>query len=147
VFHGTTVRFSEFSKSEDGGFHFGDRAAAGWRLADLTGDEATRGNRILAAYLSIQRPKRLGFDAGDAQAWREQIERAKAAGFDGIRYPNSEEVDEDEETGEHPATYSWIVFEPEQIHIVVNKPAGDMNEGDIPSESANLARFGRTQPT
>ena len=102
VYHGTTAHFTEFTKSEDGGFHFGDEAAAGWRLADLTGDEATPGNRIMGAYLSIQHPKLLDFDAGDPDSWRKQIEQAKAEGFDGICYPNGEEADEDLSTGERP---------------------------------------------
>jgi len=123
VYHGTIAHFQQFAKSEDDGFHFGDRAAAGWRLADLTGDEATDGNRILAVYLSIQRPKLLDFDAGDAASWRQEIEQAKAQGFDGIRYPNSEEVEEDLETGERPETFSWIAFQQGQIKILMNESA------------------------
>jgi len=126
VYHGTTAYFRRFAKSKDGGFHFGDRAAAGWRLADLTLDEETPGNRILGVYLSILRPKLLDFDAGDAHSWRKQIKRAKAEGFDGIRYPNAAELDEDEETDERPTTLSWIVFKPGQIKIVMNKPANEL---------------------
>jgi hypothetical protein len=146
VYHGTTARFQQFSKSEDDGFHFGDRAAAGWRLADLTGDEATYGNRILAVYLSIQRPKLLDFDAGDAVSWHQEIEQAKAQGFDGIRYPNSEEVDEDLETGERPETFSWIAFEQEQIKIVKNESASVLLKKEhcrstklAPRQTANAA--------
>ena len=123
VYHGTPARFQRFRTSEDGGFHFGDRAAAGWRLADLTGDEGTAGNRILGVYLAIQRPKLLDFDAGDASSWRKQIRQAKREGFDGIRYLNSVELDQDFNTGDPISTWSWVAFKPEQIKIVLNQRA------------------------
>lgn len=122
VYHGTPHQFTEFSLTDDGGFHFGDEAAAGWRLAHLTGDEGAPGNRVIPAFLAISNPLVLEFDAGTPERWAKVISAARAAGFDGISYPNEEEADEDLDTGEPIASTSWVAFSPDQI---VNAPGVD----------------------
>lgn len=128
VYHGTPHQFSEFSLTDDGGFHFGDESAAGWRLAHLTGDECTPGNRVIPAFLAISNPLTLEADAGTPDRWSEVIRTARAAGFDGISYPNEEEADEDLTTGQPIATTSWVAFSPNQIVNAIGVDRGLLAE-------------------
>lgn len=130
VYHGTTAKFTEFKTTDDGGFHFGDKAAAAWRLADLTGYEDAPGNIVMSVYLSIQNPLIIGHDPGTVVEWNRVIRAAKAAGHDGISYLNNTEIDEDEDLARQP-TRSWVAFLPQQIKSVKNSGAFQKSSKDI----------------
>lgn len=136
VYHGTWTHFHKFDVdfTDDGGFHFGTRAAAQKRLDDDRDAESPAGI-IIPAYLSIPNPKRLGKDPFDADEWWEVIQAAKESGHDGIVYPNSVEGGE-----------SWVAFHPSQIKLAKgNDGTWDADDPDIRSNPAGL-RF-RTKST
>lgn len=138
LFHGTFDDFDCFEQTEDGGYHFGDESAAGWRLAHLAGDEASPDAIVLAVYLSISNPKRLEKDPHDAHTWEEQIALAKAEGFDGIVYPNDVEIEE-LDCGGRP-TDSWVAFEPHQIKSATGNSG--LFDRDEPGMTDRLDRDG-----
>ena len=138
LFHGTFDDFDCFEQTEDGGYHFGDESAAGCRLAHLAGDEASPDARVLPVYLSILNPKRLEKDPFGADAWQEQIELAKAEGFDGIRYPNSVEIDELDCEGS--PTESWVAFEAHQVKSATGNSG--LFDRDEPGMTDRLDRDG-----
>ena len=118
LYHGTFADFSAFDPEEsfDGGFHFGTSEAANARN-EYWFDAATDSAKpnIMPVYLAIKNPKRLDFDPYSEEEWREQIELARAEGFDGIAYPNKVEGGE-----------SWVTFKPEQIKSAIGNN-GDFN--------------------
>lgn len=132
VYHGTDADFSEFERTEDIGFHFGDHDAANARAA--LADEEGGGGNVRPVYLRISNPLRLP----DLHTWgpvevaaalrqagvlatrqadsfaeyndREMVRDALTAkGYDGIVYRNETEGSGD----------SYIVFEPGQIKSAI----------------------------
>ena len=114
VYHGTATRadFDTFSRTDDGGYHFGTAAAASER-ADVSSLEMPQ--RVMPVYLAIKNPLTVE-DQGGWEAWSDVIDRAKRQGYDGIRYRNVEE---------DAGSESWIAFRPEQIKSVANRGTFD----------------------
>jgi predicted GNAT family acetyltransferase len=128
VYHGTDADFSTFERTEDIGFHFGDKAAANER-AELNAD----GANVMPAFLALKNPYRMDdlftwepdrvvdhlaadgiigeqelarFDAGEIEVDRTQVKTwLQAKGYDGVVYGNAVEG----------AGESYIAFDPTQI--------------------------------
>jgi hypothetical protein len=143
VYHGTTHGgFTAFSTKFDGA-HFGTKEQANNLLLDkekarqnlfkrakqfndtLTEEEYFKDSllgkkdAIMPVYLSIKNPKEVR-DVG--HNWLPIVERAKAEGFDGLKYYNTEEG----------PGYSYIAFTPEQIKSAIgNEGTFDGTNPDI----------------
>lgn len=142
VYHGTRETFDEFAPNKEG-IHFGSGGQAKMRS----------GKRMIEAYLSIQKIKRVKDTTG---SWVKAVKAAKSSGYDGIVYLNryegvpyerfeklrkegisDEKMDKmsDEAFKKHvpEAQDSYIVFEPNQIKSVKNngefsKKTNNINE-------------------
>ena len=137
VYHGT--RTADQLVGDRGfdryGAHFGTHSQANTRAV---GEGNTA---LLPAYLSILNPKRVV----DANAWANEIAKAKKQGHDGIVYLNRYEgggrgvgdglgklTDEQFAKRFPEARDSWIAFEPEQIKSAIgNRGTFDPNEPSI----------------
>ena len=152
VYHGTMApeEFYAF-RTQSGAFnvgaHFGteEQAAELMRSTQRAMDRAAARNggavppnylkkhggpqRFIAAFLSIKNPLRTE-DLGDEYAWDRAIRQAKAEGYDGIVYKNTEEGEGD----------SYIAFYPEQI-----KSATGNNGNFDPSDPNILHQFAGPQ--
>ena len=112
VYHGTDANFDNFDKKYFGfkeyfgGFHFGTKRAAKTRIIESSS------KNILNVLLNITNINREIDESYGQQVWDTIIKENKVKGFDGIVYSNQyEDVYKD----------SYIVFEPEQIHILGSK--------------------------
>ena len=103
VYHGTNADIEQFTKSKDGGFHFGTQAAAEARMEDGFSGRGREGLNSMPVYLAIKNPKRVEDGTSD---WHEEIAQAKREGHDGLVYENE---------WESPGEDSYVAFEPTQI--------------------------------
>ncbi|HQQ69091.1 MAG TPA: hypothetical protein PLL92_02110, partial [Alicycliphilus sp.] len=127
VAHGTHGDFTTFSKSEDGGYHFGMADAANQRVADMSAEGMADAPNVMPVYLSLKNPARMP-DMGSN--WGAHIEAMKRHGHDGIVYENQ---------FESPGYDSYIAFYPEQIKSATgNIGTFDGGKGDV--------RFSRQSP-
>jgi hypothetical protein len=144
VYHGTD---SDFLKSGEsrwdsiGGFHFGTLKAAKDRIADRRkqteqdeelGFAPEEGVSLYGEghiYAALLNAKKLDgtVDQGHAQSWKKYINEIKKGNWDSIEYINAQE-----DRGRN----SYVVFEPEQIHILGGK-----------QDIEGFKEFVSTQPT
>jgi hypothetical protein len=103
VYHGSKIKIDTYKKGLDGGIHFGSLEAAKEIKGGL--------ENIQGVLLNIDKVKETE-DAGSPDKWNSEILTAKRNNENGIYYRNViEDIGSD----------SYIVFEPEQIHILGNK--------------------------
>ena len=129
VYHGTDFDFlksGEATWDSIGGFHFGTLKAAQDRINDRL--EQTRADEELGfapkegvslygnghIYAAILNATALDgtVDQGHAQNWAKYINEIKEGNWDSIEYINNQE---------DKGSNSYVVFEPEQIHILGSK--------------------------
>lgn len=132
VYHGTTGDFAEFDAGMLGDKTGGPDAKAGFFFAENpnTADQFTWANgdktgSIMPTYLAVQTPARgtVVLDGSNGRAAAVEIEAAKAAGHDGIRF-------ESDMLGNKGGT--WVVFRPEQVKSAVG------NSGKFDPNSPSL---------
>jgi hypothetical protein len=129
VYHGTTSEFATFAPNS----HLGTASQAN----AIMNYEQRRGEgsqRLLPVYLRIENPKRVD----DAADWQDEVEQAKAEGYDGLVYANWGEFDPDADGNPRD---SYVAFRPEQI-----KSATGNNGNFDPSDPNILNQSGVGQP-
>lgn len=128
VYHGTTSEFATFAPNS----HLGTASQAN----AIMNYEQRRGEgsqRLLPVYLRIENPKRVD----DAADWQDEVEQAKAEGYDGLVYANWGEFDPDADGNPRD---SYVAFRPEQIKSAIG------NNGNFdPSDPNILHQFAGPQ--
>uniref|UniRef100_A0A6M3XA37 Putative methyltransferase n=1 Tax=viral metagenome TaxID=1070528 RepID=A0A6M3XA37_9ZZZZ len=144
LYHGTNSEFNDISTGKDGGIHLGSQDQAKMRSLG-------KGKKLIAVKINIENAKRVKDSGGN---WKNKIQNAKRAGYDGIVYLNRYEGMSTERVLENrdidldalsddkflkkvpEATDSYIVFDPKQIKIIPNQSPTMLAMAESPEDFA-----------